>query len=717
MPNIIELDDNTNELYDHHNTNVGTSISVDSDDSIDSNLDINDAPQEMFSLSNNLVPSIEVRKTFTDWCDVKQYVKAYTISQGFATRLDHTEKSMSIIIRADIVCRRADIPKKTSTGLRTTKSIAIDCSFKIVVHLINSEYSIRSAELKHNHPMDTAVTSFDPGHRKLSHSEKDQVKILFDSGVPVPTIIRMLSEQYGRYIHNKNVYNSLNCYSRDRVKGLSQISELLTHLHNNREYKITYSVNDNKLHCLFFAIQSALTTFKCYPEIVLIDATNKMNRFGMPLLLISGVDAIRITFLIASGLLADETTLTYCWILHQLKKVADDDVINRVRTILTDRDLAVLPAIKTELLHVKHQLCTWHIEQNIVKNLTSKLSSKFVAFSKDFKLVMTETVEDQFTIRWGRLLKEYPEVNSYMKQWKSISHMWAYCYTNKNVNYGIRTTQRSEASNAYLKRLLDHTVPLPELINMLEKLSRNQLERSQYQQYRLRGSTRQQCPELLKNVSMVISDFIYSLLLAQYNSAALYSVEEQGIGLFKVFNKNHEHIVYCTEIELVCYCDYGLQFSLPCHHIIAVHLTRKESLRVNYIGTRWIIPATDTDNIVQPEEPYDINNKENSSTIVLSSLNYDACEIPISKQTTFKSTADLIKEIEVIANRVGYVEINNCLSLFVNKLNNQYPLQQADIGDPTNIKMKGRPSNTKRKKTGAEHSTKKIYVYRVVLAR
>ncbi|CAG8663452.1 7299_t:CDS:1, partial [Racocetra fulgida] len=44
--------------------------------------------------------------------------------------------------------------------------------------------------------------------------------------------------------------------------------------------------------------------------------------------------------------------------------------------------------------------------------------------------------------------------------------------------------------NTHLKRLLGHTAPLPELINALEKLSRHQLQNSQYQQYRLRGSIR-----------------------------------------------------------------------------------------------------------------------------------------------------------------------------------------------------------------------------------
>ncbi|CAG8597885.1 16491_t:CDS:2, partial [Cetraspora pellucida] len=50
-----------------------------------------------------------------------------------------------------------------------------------------------------------------------------------------------------------------------------------------------------------------LTMFKCYPEVVLIDSTYKTNQFGMPLLLISEVDIMSTTFLIASGLLVDKT--------------------------------------------------------------------------------------------------------------------------------------------------------------------------------------------------------------------------------------------------------------------------------------------------------------------------------------------------------------------------------------------------------------------------
>ncbi|CAG8744326.1 2080_t:CDS:2, partial [Cetraspora pellucida] len=157
--------------------------------------------------------------------------------------------------------------------------------------------------------------------------------------------------------------------------------------------------------------------------------------------------------------------------------------------------------------------------------------------------------------------------------------MWAHCHTDKNINYGIQTTQYSEASNAHLKHLLGYTVPLPKLINILEKLLCQQIQHSQYQQYHLCGTTWQQCPILLKK---------------------------------------------------------------------------------------------------------QISN---------------ACETSINQQILTKSTLDLLKDVEAICNRVGHIEIKSDLVLFINQLNDKYPLLQANIEDPNTIKTKGRPNNTKCKRT------------------
>ncbi|CAG8608103.1 7055_t:CDS:2, partial [Racocetra persica] len=372
-------------------TDIELDINLDTDHEETVHININEATQE--TLSDNNSPSIVVGQMFANWNDVERHINVYALKQGFATRLDHTEKNLGITIRAEIVCCHAGIANSKSTGLRNTKSIAIGCQCKIVICWSKTKchYYVKSVNLEHNHPMDTAVAIFDPGYCKLSNSEHVYIRTLYDSGVPIPTIIRMLNEEYGRYVYNKDVYNSLSNKSRNRVKGLSQIAELLSSLHNKNDYLVTYSINNNKLHCLFFATQFELTKF-------------------------NGINSMGITFLIACGLFADETEVTFCWILCQLKQAIDDTAIHNIKPILTDKDLALLSAIRTEMSHVKHQLCTWHVEQNIVKNLSGKLKDKFVAFSKDFKVIMTETVEDRFIISWDHLLVEYPEACSYMEQ-------------------------------------------------------------------------------------------------------------------------------------------------------------------------------------------------------------------------------------------------------------------------------------------------------------
>ncbi|CAG8777765.1 9275_t:CDS:2, partial [Dentiscutata erythropus] len=346
------------------------------------------------TLINNNSTKIFVGQTFDDWQKVEKCINVYAISKEFVTRLQYTNKIMGLTTRAKIVCCRAGTP-----------------SNKIM---------------------------FDPGYRKLSNSEKSHIQMLYNRGMPVPTIVNMLTEQYNRYIHNKDVYNALNNQSKDYVNGLSETANLLNSLSNNDEYKVTYLINNGKLYCLFFTTHSALVMFKYYPEILLMDSTYKTNHFGIPLLLICGIDAI------------------------------------------------------------------------------------------DFKTTIVESDENQFNILWNCLLTKHPEAKTYMvEQWKHFIYIWVYCYINKNINYGIRTTQQSEASNVHLKCLLSHTVPLPKLISALKKLSNHQLQHPQYQQYRLRESIRQQCSKLLKDISIVISDFVYFILLEQYNTATVYKIEMQ----------------------------------------------------------------------------------------------------------------------------------------------------------------------------------------------
>ncbi|CAG8744605.1 6169_t:CDS:1, partial [Racocetra fulgida] len=195
--------------------------------------------------------------------------------------------------------------------------------------------------------------------------------------------------------------------------------------------------------------------------------------------------------------------------------------------------------------------------------------------------------------------------------------------------------------------------------------------------------------------------------------AGSYDIKKQDTNLLQVYcDENNKHTIYQTDIRYSCSCDYNKQFSLLWRHVLAVHIADKKSIDVNYIGARWII-STAGFTIPQPEKENNftgnlIDNNEPETELLFFS-NYNICKISTNQQL-HRSTVDLLKDIETISNRVDHIEINSTLARFVEQLNNKYPLSQEDIGDPIIVKTKGRPTSTKRKKIGAEHVTKKMYI-------
>jgi hypothetical protein len=84
----------------------------------------------------------------------------------------------------------------------------------------------------------------------------------------------------------------------------------------------------------------------------------------MPLLNIVGSTCTNKTFYVFFCFMADETEESYRWALTQLHGLFSPDRVPRVMVI--DRDLALLNAIGEVFPWYHRQLCTCHIEKNIL---------------------------------------------------------------------------------------------------------------------------------------------------------------------------------------------------------------------------------------------------------------------------------------------------------------------------------------------------------------
>ena len=84
---------------------------------------------------------------------------------------------------------------------------------------------------------------------------------------------------------------------------------------------------------------------------------------------------------IANTLVGDKRALTYTWILQCLTKANNNIVL---KAFWTDAEPGLINVVSQVFPIISYFYCLFHIWQNIVKHLKSKLGSNFHNFSKAF---------------------------------------------------------------------------------------------------------------------------------------------------------------------------------------------------------------------------------------------------------------------------------------------------------------------------------------------
>jgi hypothetical protein len=113
--------------------------------------------------------------------------------------------------------------------------------------------------------------------------------------------------------------------------------------------------------------KSSAELLKQWPYILFIDCTYKTNKHGLSLLNITRITTSNSTFFMAVGLICNEKQESYGYILANIKQIYINLHINHTRpdTVVIDRDLALITALKTTFRHTDYILCWWHINKAI----------------------------------------------------------------------------------------------------------------------------------------------------------------------------------------------------------------------------------------------------------------------------------------------------------------------------------------------------------------
>ena len=143
--------------------------------------------------------------------------------------------------------------------------------------------------------------------------------------------------------------------------------------------------------------------------------------------------------LVAQCLSEDETIESYEWFLDCLLQTTNN---NPPTCLFSDADPALINAVASKLPETHHFLCIFHIQENLRKNLSSKLGQSYKTFYKDFLHARNSLFEEDFHRRWTRLIENYPMTQEYLnRSLNNCYQTWARCYQIKYFTAGIQSTQ------------------------------------------------------------------------------------------------------------------------------------------------------------------------------------------------------------------------------------------------------------------------------------
>ncbi|CAG8486596.1 16233_t:CDS:2, partial [Acaulospora morrowiae] len=276
-----------------------------------------------------------------------------------------------------------------------------------------------------------ATTSKDiSGHlssHRLNMEDQQKIRQMSAAGICPREMLSTLCQSNPNLIAiSKTIYNVRDKIRHDNLQGRTPIQALLNELKEGSfEYDFQCSENGHLIH-LFFAHPISIVLTKTYSSVLLMDCTYKTNKFRMPLFHIIDMTSFNTTFSSCFAFLKSEQEEDYEWALIHVARIFKE--ISKPQVIISDRNQALMHAIRTIFPESQNFLCVWHIEKNILTNCHNQ-------FSMDEEWI-------EFLGNWI--------IDTWLPLKKHFVSLWTNCY----LHLGNVTTSWVEGSHAMLKKYL-----------------------------------------------------------------------------------------------------------------------------------------------------------------------------------------------------------------------------------------------------------------------
>ena len=366
-------------------------------------------------------------------------------------------------------------------------------------------------------------------------------------------------------------------------------------------------------------------------NVVIYDTTHATSRFGLKLGCFVMVGSDMCTKIIAISLLTCEDKESFEWVFRSFIKAFQFPTT----VIFTDGDAAMKAAILSVFPDSKHLLCIFHLSLNLSKHFRGLLGARYRDFSRRFWIICLETEmssRESFDSEWASFTSMAESVRSevndkkldqalqWLKAFGERKEQWAARWTWAICTYGVRSTQRSEATHSAIKQFLRASGLITELLLQLTEycVQTQQQQKTAELRKQLRAPVVQGVPKIIADMVTLLTPAAFDVLKEQSMLAGMYyicevpdmpetwrvyfnadggaaeeadsilSIQEGDIQFASSVEEGRSHRQQGHISTLLnCSCQFPTMRGIPCRHIIKVHM-HVQSTRLQFaVAPLW----------------------------------------------------------------------------------------------------------------------------------
>lgn len=330
---------------------------------------------------------------------------------------------------------------------------------------------------------------------------------------------------------------------------------------------------DNTVRSIYFQTREMAAMFHAYPELLLIDATYKLNDLQMPLYVLMVVDGNGESEIVALWLTQCEDKVTLGSLINEFKN--HNESWNSIQCIMSDKDMTERNVLTEHLPTAKLLICLFHT----LRSMKREVSCEKLHISQAERTMSLEILnkmayakdEDEYTKLHDQLKQCAPKsvLEYFSSNWHDIRHQWVDGLKNCQCNFMNRTNNRVESINQKLKMVITRysgiTQFFHDLMNCLMSLAIERDHRA------VEVTAKQQISNssdpILHQYMELLTPYAFDFLKAQWilSQKVKFSgdVDEQ----ICEFMSNNRKIT--TKLG-DCSCGFVSAMRLPCCHVFSM---------------------------------------------------------------------------------------------------------------------------------------------------